>query len=91
MTKDLVTNSEMIMMDSDILFDKRILERLIKSEYSNCLALRTDHKLSDEEIKVRLNEDNSIAEISKTCRFKFGSWRINWYRKVQCRIQQRII
>jgi choline kinase len=65
MTKDLVLNNDMLMMDSDILFDKRILELLIKSKYSNCLALRSDQKLSEEEIKVRLNSDKSIAEISK--------------------------
>ena len=42
----------------------------MNSEYSNCLALRSDHKLSDEEIKVRLNSDKSIAEISKTVDLK---------------------
>lgn len=72
MTKDLVTDSEMIMLDSDILFDKKILEKLIESGYSNCLALRTDQKLSEEEIKVRLNEDTSIAEISKTVDLKLA-------------------
>lgn len=70
MTKDLVMNNEMLLMDSDILFDKKILELLIKSKYQNCLALRSDHKLSDEEIKVRLNSDKSIAEISKTVDLK---------------------
>ncbi|OGU83816.1 MAG: hypothetical protein A2W11_03410 [Ignavibacteria bacterium RBG_16_35_7] len=66
MTKDFVANDEMLLMDSDILFDKRILGLLLKSEYRNCLALRSDHQLSDEEIKVRLNNDKSIGEISKT-------------------------
>lgn len=66
MTKDLVMNNEMLLMDSDILFDKRILDLLLKSEYPNCIALRSDHQLGDEEIKVQLNSDKSIAEISKT-------------------------
>ncbi len=66
LTKDYTKNEEMLLLDSDILFDKKILELLINSEYPNCLALRTDHQLSEEEIKVRLNEDKSIAEISKT-------------------------
>ena len=70
MTKDLVMNNEMLLLDSDILFDKRILGLLLHSGYSNCLALRSDHKLSDEEIKVRLNSDKSIAEISKTVNLK---------------------
>ena len=66
LTKDYTKNEEMLLLDSDILFDKKILELLINSKYPNCLALRTDHQLSEEEIKVRLNEDKSIAEISKT-------------------------
>jgi choline kinase len=70
MTKDLVMNNDVLLMDSDILFDKKILGLLLNSEFSNCLALRSDHKLSDEEIKVRLNIDKSIAEISKTVDLK---------------------
>ena len=61
LTKDLVFNNDMLMMDSDILFEKKILELLINSEYPNCLALRTDHQLGDEEIKVKLSDDKSIA------------------------------
>ena len=70
LTKDYTKNEEMLLLDSDILFDKKILGLLINSEYPNCLALRTDHQLSEEEIKVRLNEDKSIAEISKTVELK---------------------
>jgi choline kinase len=70
LTKDFVKNNEILLMDSDILFDKRILELLLKSDHPNCLALRSDHQLGDEEIKVSLNEDKSISEISKTVDLK---------------------
>ena len=72
MTKELVMNNNMLLMDSDILFDKKILGLLLNSQYSNCLALRSDHKLSDEEIKVRLNSDKSISEISKTVDLRYA-------------------
>ena len=72
MTKDLVMNNDMLLMDSDILFDKKILGLLLNSEHSNCLALRSDHRLSDEEIKVKLNYDGSIAEISKKVDLKYA-------------------
>jgi choline kinase len=71
-TKDHVKNDEMLLMDSDILFDKKILGLLLNSQYSNCLALRSDHKLSDEEIKVRLNSDGTIAEISKKVDLRYA-------------------
>jgi len=72
MTKDFMINDEMLLMDSDILFDKKIFELLLKSKHPNSLALRSDHQLSDEEIKVRLNTDKSIAEISKTVELKLA-------------------
>lgn len=72
LTKELVVKNEMLLLDSDILFDKRILGKLLSSSFPNCLALRSDHQLSDEEIKVRLNHDKSIAEISKTVDLKYA-------------------
>lgn len=72
LTKDYVKNNDILLLDSDILFDKRILELLLNSVYPNCLALRSDHKLSEEEIKIRLNNDRSIAEISKTVDLKYA-------------------
>jgi choline kinase len=66
MTKDVIGNDGMLLLDSDILFDKAILGLLLRSEYRDGLALRTDHQLGDEEIKVRVRPDRSIAEIGKT-------------------------
>lgn len=73
LTKDLVLNNDLLMMDSDILFDKRIIEHLLNAKFANCLALRTDHQLNEEEIKVKLKNDNSIAEISKTVELKLAA------------------
>lgn len=70
LTKKLVLGDKMMLLDSDILFDKKILALLLNSNYSNCLALSSDHQLGEEEIKVRLNNDKSIAEISKTVDLK---------------------
>lgn len=56
---------EMLLMDSDIIFDSRIIGQLISSEHENNLALRSTEKLSEEEIKCLLNDDGSIKEIGK--------------------------
>lgn len=56
---------EMLLMDSDIIFDSRIIGQLISSEYENNLALRSSENLSEEEIKCLLNSDGSIKEIGK--------------------------
>ena len=65
MTKESVLDDEIILLDSDIVFDSKIIGMLINSNYENCLAVRSNHQLGDEEIKLTLNEDKSIKEISK--------------------------
>jgi choline kinase len=51
-------------MDSDIVFDKRIIAKLCNSGYQNCLALKR-HDVLDEEIKVRTDNNGRVLEISK--------------------------
>ncbi len=55
----------MLLLDSDILFDPRIIALLLDSPYTNCLALKSTHKLGEEEIKVTINHEGYITEISK--------------------------
>ena len=57
---------EIILLDSDILFDPLMIKILLDASHDNCLALDS-HKLGEEEIKVIVNERNQITEISKTC------------------------
>ena len=66
MTKDYAANGEMFLLDSDIIFDSRIIALLKNSGFENCLAVKTEIELGEEEIKITVNEDNSIKEISKT-------------------------
>lgn len=55
---------DMLLMDSDIVFDRQIIAKLINSGYKNCLALK-HHDVLDEEIKVRTNKKGMILDISK--------------------------
>lgn len=66
LAKSAVKDQSMLLLDSDILFDSPLITKLMKSEHENCLALNS-HELGDEEIKVILNTDGQITEISKTC------------------------
>ena len=64
LTKDRFLNNDMLLMDSDIIFDKQIITELINSGYENCLALKR-HNVGEEEIKVKTDESSKILEISK--------------------------
>ena len=65
LTKESLSGDEMLLMDSDIIFDKKIITKLLASEYESCLALKR-HDVQDEEIKVKVNENGRVLEIGKT-------------------------
>lgn len=61
-----VKGKEFLLMDSDILCDPETVGRIARQEGS-ALALNR-HELGDEEMKVVVDEQGRIKEISKTCR-----------------------
>jgi choline kinase len=64
LARDAFHEDEMLLMDSDIVFDKRIIAKLFNSGYKSCLALKR-HDVLDEEIKVRTDNNGRVLEISK--------------------------
>ncbi|MBE0645897.1 MAG: phosphocholine cytidylyltransferase family protein [Bacteroidetes bacterium] len=65
LAKDAVAGGDMLLLDSDILFDHRIVGALLASPYADCIALNCAINVGEEEIKVRLDGDGRIREISK--------------------------
>lgn len=64
LTKDIILGDEMLLMDSDVIFDKEIITRLLISDYTNCLALKK-HNVQQEEIKVKADKNGRVIEIGK--------------------------
>ena len=64
MTKNYV-RGDCILLDSDILFDYRIISKLLTSPHIDCLAVERDHALGVEEIKVIIDSSNKILHIGK--------------------------
>jgi choline kinase len=64
MTKDYVKD-DVLLLDSDIFFDKMIITKLLHSGYENCLAVNITEKLDEEQIKVRVDDKKRILEIGK--------------------------
>lgn len=69
LTKESLSGDEMLLMDSDIIFDKEIITRLLASKYETCLALKR-HDVQDEEIKVKADENGRVIEIGKTVKLQ---------------------
>ncbi len=57
---------EVLLLDSDLLYDGQIIERVLADKHDNVLTL-IRHELGEEEMKVVIDAEGSIVEISKTC------------------------
>lgn len=58
---------EILLLDSDLLYDPEIIARVLADDAENVLTL-IRHNLGEEEMKVVLDKENgTITEISKTC------------------------
>ena len=57
---------EVLLLDSDLLYDAEIVKRVLADKHENVLTL-IRHELGEEEMKVVMDENGSITEISKTC------------------------
>jgi choline kinase len=69
MTKDYIKD-EMLLLDSDILFDNNIIAKLLNSNHANCLAVNVTEKLDEEQIKVIADSENKIQHIGKEISIK---------------------
>jgi Predicted sugar nucleotidyltransferases len=66
LTRPHVDGEEFLLLDSDILFDPRIVTKLLESDKADALALNR-HELGTEEIKVIADQEQRVVEISKVC------------------------
>lgn len=57
---------EVLLLDSDLLYDPLIVSRVLSSEAENVLTL-IKHPLGEEEMKVVIDNSGNITEINKTC------------------------
>ncbi|HTR80628.1 MAG TPA: phosphocholine cytidylyltransferase family protein [Bacteroidota bacterium] len=56
---------ELLLLDSDIVFDDELIPLMIKSPFGSSVAVRTTGTFGEEEIKVELKPNGSLARIGK--------------------------
>ena len=61
---EICCGAPVLLMDADVLYDERILERLIKSEHQNCLLIDRDFVPGDEPVKICVR-NGEIVEFRK--------------------------
>lgn len=55
----------MLLLDSDIIFESAVIERMLEDPHENCLALRTRGSIGEEDMKVILGTDGRVTNIAK--------------------------
>ena len=66
LARPVADGEEILLLDSDLLYDGNIVKRVLHNEADNVLTL-IRHELGEEEMKVVVDTEGSITEISKTC------------------------
>lgn len=66
LAKQEADGEEIILLDSDLLYDPTIIEIVLSSSEENVLTL-IRHELGEEEMKVVVGTSGNILEINKTC------------------------
>lgn len=59
-------NQDILLLDSDLLYDPQIIKQVMDCPAANVLTL-IQHELGEEEMKVVVDAQGAIQEISKTC------------------------
>ncbi len=65
LAREFALNHDIYLLDSDIIFDRRILNVLKDHPKPDCLALRSYGPIGEEEMKVATDADGRIIRISK--------------------------
>ncbi|WP_233153892.1 phosphocholine cytidylyltransferase family protein [Scytonema sp. HK-05] len=60
----LTAGDDVLLMDADVLYDRRIIERLVKTNIPNCFLLARDFEPGDEPVKLCV-KDNYLVEFRK--------------------------
>jgi len=66
LTEAAVAGASFVKFDADVVFDIKILRKLIASPFDNCLCIDRDIQLDAEEIKVIEDENCRVLKASKT-------------------------
>lgn len=61
-----IGEEEILLLDSDIIFDPALISAVLTSSYPDCLAVNR-HPLGEEEMKVIPDSRGMVRQISKTC------------------------
>ena len=88
---ELCRSGPILLMDGDVLYDERVMKRLVASDHSSCLLLDRDATLDDEAVKLCIR-DREIVEFRKwlSVEFDFCGESVGFI-KMSARVAENVI
>ena len=76
-------DDDILLMDADVLYDQRLLARLMTTEYANCLLLDRDFESGDEAVKLCVRDGKLVEfrkHVSTELRYDFAGESVGFFR-----------
>ncbi|HKC14523.1 MAG TPA: phosphocholine cytidylyltransferase family protein [Patescibacteria group bacterium] len=73
LTKKFIRDEDFVKFDADVVFEQKILEKLIQSPFKSALCIDKNIHLDKEEVKVQLGTDGRVLKVGKKIDFNRAS------------------
>ena len=89
--EQLLTGEDIVFMDADVLYDERLMRRLLDSEKRNCFLMDRNIEPGDEPVKICIRDDN-IVDFRKLPEVEHDYWG-EWpgFVKMEARIAEKVV
>ena len=79
----LTTGDNLLLMDADVLYDRRIIERLVKTDILNCFLLDQDFEPGEEPVKLCVQDGYLVEfrkQVSPALAYDFSGESVGFFR-----------
>lgn len=79
----LAAGDDLLLMDADVLYDRRIIERLVKTDIANCFLLDRDFEPGEEPVKLCVKGDRLVEfrkQVAQELDYDFAGESVGFFR-----------
>jgi len=79
----LAAGEDVLLMDADVLYDRRIIERLVKTDIPNCFLLDRDFEPGDEPVKLCVHNGHLVEfckQVASDLVYDFSGESVGFFR-----------
>ncbi len=79
----LAAGDDLLLMDADVLYDRRIIERLVKTDISNCFLLDRDLEPGEEPVKLCVHDGYLVEfrkQVAPNLAYDFAGESVGFFR-----------